>query len=225
MLDDQAQPENPPAALPRAQRIDVEIVGSVLRAAARSPDFSILASASGCVSRPTAATFFCWWRPEVERRAIAAGIDPAACRAISSLPPEISSQRFLASETAGTGSHSENVRFAQRDGALSGFSCPVIIRNSVSSRRRWGRSTRRCAGRSLKVRLSISRPIAKPLVNPSNRPRSGEPLGHGIVICAVWVCFSLACFNSLHALIARLGFALARLRRGRDPLLLALQVR
>ena len=45
-----------------------------------------------------------------------------------------------------------------------------------------------------------------------------------MMICAVWLCFSLALLQQfLVALIARLGLGLTRLRRGRDPLLLALQ--
>ena len=79
----------------------------------------------------------------------------------------------------------------------SGFSWPVIIRNSVVLPAPFGPITPTMPpGGSLKVRLSISSLSPKPLVRPSKSTtfwpsRSAT----GMVICAAWVCFSPACFS------------------------------
>ena len=109
---------------------------------------------------------------------------------------------------------------------LSGVSCLVIIRNSVVLPAPLGPITPTMPpGGNLKVRSSISRLSPKALLKAFEIDHVlAEPLGHwngdlrglGLLLAGLLQQF-------LVALIARLGFGLARLRRGCDPLLLALQ--
>src|ERR1043166_4916661 len=112
----------------------------------------------------------------------------------------------------------------------SGLSCPVIMRNSVVLPAPFGPITPTMPpGGSLKVRSSISRLSPKPFLSPSKSTtfwpsRSAT----GMTICArgddvPGARRPLPRFGEelLVALVAPLRLRLPRLRRGRDPLLLA----
>jgi len=87
--------------------------------------------------------------------------------------------------------------FADDDGALVRVSCLVISEQRGLAGAVGADHADDAAGGSLKVRSSIQHALAKALAEVfETRRLLAEPFGNRIVICAVWVCFSLRLFSS-----------------------------